>query len=263
MTQGRRARRTRRLLAVGVVLAAGLGGLAHDVSPAGAVDPQLSIGDASIIEGDSGTRVVRLMVNLDGVAPAAVTVNFTTVGGTATSGTDFKARVGRVRFNPGQTTKWVKVIVRPDAAVELNEQFFVGLGGASGATIADGAGQATIVDDELATGAQASIGDARVVEGDNGASRFVYLAVALNQPALTTASVSLTTVAGSATAPADYTSRTATITFGPKTRVKYALVYLAADATAEPTQSFTVTLSSPVNLTIGDGSGTVTITDDD
>jgi hypothetical protein len=53
------------------------------------------------------------------------------------------------------------------------------------------------------------------------------------------------------------------ISFPPKARVRYALVYLTPDSTAEGNQSFTVTLFSPTNLTIGDGSGTVAITDDD
>jgi chitinase len=41
------------------------------------------------------------------------------------------------------------------------------------------------------------------------------------------------------------------------------LVYLTADTIVEGNETFDVTLSSPVNVTIGDGTGTVTIVDDD
>jgi chitinase len=91
----------------------------------------------------------------------------------------------------------------------------------------------------------------------------VFLAVALNQAPTTTASVTFTTAPGTATSPADYLDRTVTLTFPPKARVRYALVYLTPDTGAEATQSFTVNLSAPSGLTIGDGTGTVTLLDDD
>lgn len=53
------------------------------------------------------------------------------------------------------------------------------------------------------------------------------------------------------------------ITVRVKTRVMYVLIYLTADQFVEGNETFNVTLSSPVNLTIGDGTGTVTIVNDD
>jgi hypothetical protein len=160
-------------------------------------------------------------------------------------------------------TRYVKVVVRPDASVEGNEQFTVDLLGVVGATVADSSGTVTIVDNEAATGAQVSIGNATVREGFDGAARYVWLAVALNQPAGVTAQVTYTTGGGDAVSPDDYGSRTGTLTFRPKARVMYALIYTTPDAVAESDETFDVTLSSPVNLTIGDGTGTVTLLDDD
>jgi chitinase len=257
------ARRLKRLLGIAVAVVIATGGLVHGATPAGAVDPFVSIGDASITEGDSGTRIIRLMITLDAPSAAAVVANFSTGFGSAAPGADFRAKASKVRFSPGQTTKWAKVMVRPDGLTEGNEQFPVNLTTVTGATVDDGTGVATIVDDETATGAEASIGDVTVLEGAAGPSRYVWLAVSLNQPAGTNASVAYTTMPGSATAPEDYTTRTGLISFPPKARVRYALVYLAADAVVEGDQSFTVTLFTPTNLTIGDGLGTVTITDDD
>jgi Calx-beta domain len=226
--------------------------------------PHISVGDASIREGDSGTRIIRLMISLDRISPGSgVTTQWATAGGTATSGVDFKARHGRLYFKPGQTTRYAKVIVKPDALTEGNEQFTVYLGGVIGALVSDSTGVATIVDDEAVNGTVASIGDASVREGQSGGSRYVFLAVSLNQPAGTTASVHYTTGGGTAIAPYDYSGRSGTIVFRPKARVMYVLIYLTADQYVEGNETFNVTLSSPVNLTIGDGTGTVTIVNDD
>lgn len=203
------------------------------------------------------------MVNLDRESPNGVTAPFATAGGSATTGVDFKERSGSLYFKPGQVTRYVRVIVKPDALTEGNEQFTVYLSGVAGALVTDSTGVATIVDDEATTGTVASIGDATVREGHVGNSRYVFLAVSLNQAAGTNASVSFATGGGTAVSPSDYGSRTGTILFRPKARVVYVLIYLAPDAVVEGNETFNVTLSSPVNATIGDGTATVTLVDDD
>jgi hypothetical protein len=101
-----------------VLVAAGAtaGGLALDVTPAAAVGtPEISVGNTSITEGDAGTRIVRVMINLHQISPNGVTANWSTASGAATSGVDFKARTGKLYFKPGQVTRYAKVIVKPDA----------------------------------------------------------------------------------------------------------------------------------------------------
>jgi hypothetical protein len=252
-------------VALTVGAAAGLGGLAVvGAPPAGAVGvPEISVANASIHEGDAGTRIIRVMVTLHQISPNGVTANWSTAGGTATAGVDYKTRQGKLYFKPGQVARYVKVIVKPDATTEGNETFNVTLSGVVGATVDDATGTATIVDDEATTGTVASIGEATVREGLDGDSRYVWLAVSLNQPAGVTASVTYTTGGGDAVSPDDYSSRTGTLTFRPKARVMYALIYTTPDVDVEGTETFDVTLSAPVNLTIGDGSATVTLLDDD
>ena len=106
--------RIRRAAAVLVATATAFGGvLALSAGPAVALDPlpSVSVTDASIHEGDSGTRIIRLMVNLEPVGPTTASrTHWATAGGTATSGVDFKARHGRkLYFKPGQVTRYVKV----------------------------------------------------------------------------------------------------------------------------------------------------------
>jgi len=76
-------------------------------------------------------------------------------------------------------------------------------------------------------------------------------------------SVSYATSNGTATAPSDYASATGTLTFAPGETSKTINVSVVGDAVYEPDETFTVNLSSPVNATIGTGSATGTIQNDD
>jgi hypothetical protein len=75
-------------------------------------------------------------------------VGFATADGTATAGSDYVARAGRLTFRPGVTLRFVDVAVNGDAAVEPSETFFVELAGPTHATVADGQGRGTIVADD-------------------------------------------------------------------------------------------------------------------
>jgi Calx-beta domain len=73
----------------------------------------------------------------------------------------------------------------------------------------------------------------------------------------------VTTLDGSALASSDYTALTTTVTFSPGVTSQTVVITIAADKVVEPTEAFTVMLSSPTNATIFDGTGTVTILDND
>jgi Domain of unknown function (DUF4394)/Calx-beta domain len=55
---------------------------------------------------------------------------------------------GTVTFNPGDLAKPVTILVNGDTQVSLDETFFVNLSNPTNATIADGQGQGTILDDD-------------------------------------------------------------------------------------------------------------------
>jgi len=77
-----------------------------------------------------------------------VTVNYATADGTATAGSDYVAANGVLTFLPGTTSQPITLTVKDDTVVEADETFFVNLSGAVNAAIADGQGQATIVDED-------------------------------------------------------------------------------------------------------------------
>ena len=81
--------------------------------------------------------------------------------------------------------------------------------------------------------------------------------------------VDYTTVAGSATTPEDYEAGvdplTGTLNFAPGDTTQSISLVLVGDDQFEnpPVESFTVVLANPLEATIGAGTGTATITDDD
>ena len=108
--------------------------------------PMLSIGDASVDEGDSGSVTLNFTVTLSHAATDTVTVEWATADGTATAGTDYTAGSGRLTFNTGDSSRTVFVTVASDDVDEPDETFTVMLSNPSGATIEDGAATGTIRD---------------------------------------------------------------------------------------------------------------------
>ena len=110
-----------------LVKATGVGTIQNDDS--GSL-PGISINDVSKAEGNSGNTAFTFNVTLSSPAAAAVTVNFATANGTATSGSDYTANSGTVTFAAGQTSQTVTVQVTGDTNVEPDETFFVNLSSA-------------------------------------------------------------------------------------------------------------------------------------
>src|SRR5262249_47267201 len=78
----------------------------------------------------------------------SLTVTYTTANGTASAGSDYTAATGTLTFAPGVTSETIRVPILDDAAGESSETFTITLSNAVGATIADGSGVATILDND-------------------------------------------------------------------------------------------------------------------
>src|SRR5207248_771725 len=114
--------------------------------------PSLSTNDVSANEGNAGTSTFSFVVNLSAPAPVPVTFDIATQDSTATAaGNDYVARNLKSQTIPaGQQAYLFDVNVNGDTLVEPNETFFVNLANASSATIGDGQGQGTILNDDTA-----------------------------------------------------------------------------------------------------------------
>jgi hypothetical protein len=229
--------------------------------------PALSINDVSVTEGDTGTIDAVFTVSLSMASPNPVTVNYATADGTATvADNDYQSRSGTVTFPASDaSSKTIAVPVVGDTSVEPGETFFVNLTGASGATIADGQGVCTIVDDDSAAPLPAlSVNDISVGEGNAGAVNAVFT-VSLSAASTTDITVNYATADGTATvADNDYQSRSGVLTFpandpSPRTIT----VSVLGDVRVEPNENFFLNLANPSGATIADSQGVCTIFDDD
>jgi chitinase len=186
-------------------------------------------------------------------------VPWSTLDGTATAGSDYVAASGTATFNPGETAKLVTITINGDLVVEPSEAFTIRLGVPTGADLGKSIGVVTITNDDSTS---VGIGDASVSEGNSG-TKTVTLTLTLSAASATTTSVAWTTADGTATAGSDYVAASGTATFAAGTTSTTLTVTINGDTGVEPNETFTVVLSNPAGLTIGDGSATVTITNDD
>ena len=113
------------------------------------VTPVLSIADASVLEGNSGTTEAIFNVSLTPATLQTVTVTFATTNGTAQAGSDYVATNGILTFAPGQTNGSVMVTVLGDTNAEPNETFFVNLSAQVNALLARAQAIGTILSDDV------------------------------------------------------------------------------------------------------------------
>ena len=163
--------------------------------------PVLRINDVSKAEGNSGTTAFTFTVSLSPASAGTVTVKYATANGTATAGSDYTAvSPTLLTFAPGQTSQTVTVNVTGDTVQEANETFFVNLSSPSGATLFDGQGLGTILNDD---GPVLRINDVSKAEGNNGVTPFTFT-VSLSPASAGTVTVNYATANGTATAGSDY-----------------------------------------------------------
>ena len=110
--------------------------------------PQVRISNARLAEGNSGTKNIKFTVSLSAPSVQTVQVSVFTADGTARAPSDYTAVFGQTNFSPGQTAKTISVAVKGDTRREPNEIFTVNLWGEINATIADGVGVGTIVNND-------------------------------------------------------------------------------------------------------------------
>jgi hypothetical protein len=220
---------------------------------------RLVAGDETVQESASGSAAI-FTVALSSQPTGPVTVQYSTANGTAVAGADYVAKSGTLTFPAGTTTRTVAVTILNDSVYEGNETFSLNLSSPTGATIQDGQGVATIVDDE--PDIVVSVHETVVTEGSTGTTGATFLVTLSGTSALTT-TVDWATADGTATAPADYLSASGTLTFPPGVVSQPVTVQVVGDTAVETDETFLVNLSAPVNAAIGDGQAAGTIIDDD
>jgi hypothetical protein len=121
-----------------------------------AIVPQgvLALTDVEVTEGNAGTVSATFSVVRTGGVGTSATVSYATQDDSAVAGSDYVAASGTLTFGPSTASLPVTVTVNGDTVDEPNERFLVRLSGASGASVAQPDGWATIVDDDAGVAAQ-------------------------------------------------------------------------------------------------------------
>jgi|688.fasta_scaffold28952_3 Ca2+-binding RTX toxin-like protein len=215
----------------------------------------LAVAPASVLE--NGTPNLVYTFTRTGPTSNALTVNYS-IGGTATNGTDYTTIVTSVTFAAGSTTATVTVDPTADTIIEDNETVALTLATGTGYTIGTTtAVTGTITNDDFPS---ISINDITVVEGKDLTAP---LTLSLSSPSPQTITVNYTITAIDATANLDYTTSTGTLTFVANSTTAILSIPILNDNLNEEDESFFVTLSNPINVTLNPDAniGEVIITD--
>ncbi|WP_231582729.1 Calx-beta domain-containing protein [Pedobacter sp. BMA] len=208
----------------------------------------------------NGTFVVTLS------KPSSTDTQITyTLGGTATEGSDYSTITTKtITILAGQTTGTITIPVLTDAVTEPVETVIATLGTSSNPAITVSPATATINILDANT-ASVSISTTPTVNEGAGTATFT---VTLNNAVQDAFSVSYATADGTAIAGADYTSKSGTLTFPAGSAAGATMTFtvdITDDNIAEPSETFTATLSGITGgvVVISNATATATIVDND
>ncbi|MEY2418516.1 MAG: hypothetical protein QOG90_1196 [Actinomycetota bacterium] len=224
--------------------------------------PTVSVNNVAVSEGNAATTDVTFTTSLSAPASAAVSVNWATSDGTALAGSDYTAASGTVTIPAGQTSATFTVLGSGDTTPETHEKFNVTLSSPVGATINDGSGVATLVNDD---GIGISVGDVTKYEGTGLNTTFKFTLTLSNAPT-SAVGVTVTSANGSGMAGGnDYWAKSQTITFVAGQKTQTFSISVRGDAVKEGDESFFVNLTNATGAgaKITDAQGVGTITNDD
>ena len=227
--------------------------------------PRISIGSASVVEGQMTRRYVKFVVTLSRPSAVAVSVQYNTSDDTATVGNiDYKAKSGTLVFTAGQTSKGTAVVVWPDRDDENDEQFMITLSNPMNADLGVDTGVGTIFDDDPNVGPRVAIGDATINETCSGPKVSAVVVVTMSIFQAVSVTVRVTSAPDTAQPGIDFLDYNKTITFSADQTLKEVKIAVLPDQVAEGSETLTLNLevlAGPVP--VSRSTGTVSILDCD
>ena len=215
----------------------------------------------SVVSAVAVTEGSTLLMTIDraGTTQGSVTVDYTTISGSAIAGSDFTAQSGTFVFADGEARRTISVPVALDGTADSGETFTLQLSNPSSRAVL---GNAT-----------ASV----TIEENAGSFGFDVAAMAINETAGTATftvnrtgglngatSVNYSTQDVTTTVGSDYSSTSGTLTFAQGEVSKTVTISITDDTTFETAELFTLNLSNPTNgATLGNATVTGLIVSDD
>jgi hypothetical protein len=249
--------------------ASSTGALAED--QAVNVASSISINDASLAEGDNGTKSFDFTVRLSQASNLVVKVDFATADGTAIAGTDYQSTGGTLTFAPGDLSQTITVPVNGNKANEANKTFLVNLTNPQNAGIVDGQGAGTILNDD-APGVGFSQNSYSFAEGAGHGDVIVTRTGDISRPMTIDYQTSdqsgvtpcQTLNTGISSDRCDYATATGSLRFEAGEQQKTIPLVIVNDAYVEGAEQLSIKLSNPQGAVLGSvETATITLTDDD
>jgi hypothetical protein len=217
---------------------------------------QFSASTHTALDNDSAAV---FLVTLSTASTEYVMVDYATSDGTATAGVDYYQSSGTITFSPGQTSYVLHVGLIGDTAADGMETFTVTLSNPQSARLGS---PATAVLDlyDYTPPPTIQFNSPTFTAHDNDGT--VTITVTLSAASSQFVSVQYATSNGTATAGVDYSSASGPLTFFPGQTSQSFTITLLGDTASDGMETFNLTLSNPVNATLGsNSSGTVNLYD--
>jgi hypothetical protein len=237
--------------------------------------PAITVDNVQKNEGDSGPTSFDFAVHLSEAVPFPVTFHYKTVAsGNATAGSDYVTTADVLTIPENETAATITVLVNGDRFVEGRESFALNVasqttnGDTPGIAMPSQDAQGFIQNDDVI---HWQVGAAQVAEGDDGTAHLLFPVSTGGVTSYGDISAHYATADGTATAGTDYTATTGNLSLSTGKDHGVIDVPVTGDMAAEPNETLTVALSSPLpqdgqlpadNVITG-GPATGTILDDD
>ena len=218
----------------------------------------LTIGDVSESEGNSGTKSFTFTVMANAPAISDISFSYRTEDGTAIGGEDYEATTSTATISAGQDRVSIDIVVNGDTDIELDETFDVVLSNPQGAIIQKDRATGTIEEDDSF---YLSITDATTIEGNNGLTDLVFQ-VTSNLIAIEDITVNYRTEAGTAIG-GDYEATTGTATITVNQNSTTVTIRIKGDTDVERDEEFNVVLENAQGAKIRDATAIGEIINDD
>ena len=191
---------------------------------------------------DESSARATITVNRTGVAVGTLSAIYAVSAGTATSGSDFTARTGKLSFTAGQSSKTFTVSIKRDTLNEANETINLTLSDPVGGLLgSQNTATLTVNDNDAAGVIQFSAANYTVGE----AARRATITVTRTGGTASGVGVTYATSDGTATAGLDYTATSGILAFAVNQTTKTFTIPVTNDTTVEGNETINLTLSNP------------------
>ncbi|ETX26515.1 Calx-beta domain-containing protein, partial [Roseivivax isoporae] len=218
----------------------------------GGSTPSVFVSRPIVVEGDNGTRTANFELSLSRPAPAAFSIDYETLEGSATEGVDYEAKSGTLTFVEGQTMAAVSVVINGDTEVEPSELFTLGLSNPT-ALEQVSLGSAAILDDDAGEGPVVSVAGSSAFEGTTSSDpNYLYWTISLSEASEQEVTVEYRFLSGTAQAGSDayeYFSGSS-VTFQPGEISKTVSYRIDADNVSEADETILLEAYSAQNATL-------------